>query len=553
LVAARDLDASRFFFNSLSRQSDAVQLTSDDQAHGRGQPADPACARGTVAPAVTGQVPTTCGGANETALHVSAVSKAFGGVQAVKDVTITLDPEAALGIIGPNGAGKSTLLKVISGIYRPDRGRITARGQLISGKPPHLVARAGIVLASQVPRPFRTQTVRQNVLAAQSRTLMRHRGSQADAILAKCGLAAKATRPAHHLGLLDLKRLEVARALATRPAVLLLDEVAAGLNGRDLDAAIELVRSLRVDGTAIIVVEHVERVVSELVDRIVVLNWGSLIAEGTPAEIAVHDEVRKVYLGSRTSAAPGKKAADRRPEPTVRIEHVTARYGDVEALSDVSIEIGAGEVVAILGANGAGKSTLASVIGGQIPAASGSLRAFGEDVTAWPPHQRARRGLVHCPEGRHVFAELTVRENLTIALPLRAQGDEIEERLQTVQDLFPALKGRERHLAGTLSGGEQQMLSIGRALMTNPSLLVCDELSLGLAPQLTNAIYESLKVIAASGVMLLLIEQDATRCLDIADWAYVLLRGRLSFAGPPNKLADEAFLDSVYFGRETST
>jgi branched-chain amino acid transport system ATP-binding protein len=480
-----------------------------------------------------------------------SLSKRFGGVSALEDVSLTLAKGEAIGVIGPNGAGKSTLLKLISGELRPDQGTISLNGKRIDGRPIHRVARAGVVLAHQMPQPFASQTVCQNLLVARRRSAP-HGHVDTNELLERCGLTAKADTPARHLNLLDLKRLEVARALATDPTVLLLDEVAAGLNGRDLDHAIELIHELHLSGIGLLVVEHIERVIRELVSRVLVLDWGRLIAAGTPAEIAAHDDVRAVYLGARTVAKSGQKAERPRPAPVLDVRGVSARYGDVQALSGVDMQIGEGEVVAVLGANGAGKSTLASVISGQVPLSAGSLRMDGRDLDGTPAHIRARQGIAHCPEGRHVFAELTVLENLTIALPLRIGSGEISERLGRVHEIFPKLNERGGQLAGTLSGGEQQMLSVGRALMTKPTLLICDELSLGLAPIMIDTIYEALRQIAAQGVMLILIEQDITRCLDIADWVYVLLRGEPSYSGGPARLADENFLDNVYFGRETT-
>ena len=486
------------------------------------------------------------------AIEVANVSKAFGGVSAVNELSFSVGPGDAVGVIGPNGAGKSTLLKLMSGSLRPDRGSIQSNGHLISGRPTHQVARSGIVMAHQTPRPFRSLSVHDNVVVAQRRHGLERRG-QAEAILELCGLQGKRQALASDLGLLDLKRLEVARALSTDPTVILLDEVAAGLNGRDLDEAIELVDQIHRSGTTIIVVEHIERVIRDLVDRVLVLNWGRIIADGTPAEISAHPEVREVYLGIAGSRAARPRSESSRPGPVVSMRGGTARYGDVQALSDISVDIGPGEVVGVLGANGAGKSTLASAISGHVALASGSVHAFGRDITRMQPHLRARAGIAHCPEGRHVFSDLTVQENLDVSVPLRTKTSVAALRYEAVYSLFSILQDRRRQPAGTLSGGEQQMLSIGRALMTDPKLLICDELSLGLAPKTTDTIYAALKRIAARGVMLIVIEQDVSRCLEIADWVYVLLRGQQSYSGPPSALSDESFLDRVYFGRETHT
>ncbi len=486
-------------------------------------------------------------------LRITNVTKAFGGVVAVNEISLTVPTGSAVGVIGPNGAGKSTLLKLISGVIRPDSGTIEACGRPMTGLSPHHVARAGVVLASQIPRPFRSLSVHDNVAVA-----LRVRGDGGpggtEDVLAACGLEAKAHARAAELGLLDLKRLEVARALATDPAVLLLDEVAAGLSGQDLDQAIDLVARIHARGTTIVLVEHIERVIREVVDRVVVLNWGRLIADGTPAEIEAHAEVRAVYVGGAPAAAAARPAAPaQRPTPEVRVAGVSARYGDVVALDDVTVDVGVGEVVAVIGANGAGKSTLASVVSGQVTAARGSVSLFGAQMTNLQPHLRARQGIAHCPEGRHVFADLTVRENLEVSVPIRTSSSDSERRLDAVHDIFPMLAERARQRAGTLSGGEQQMLSIARALMTDPKLLVCDELSLGLAPVMTSTIYDALRRIASRGVMLLAIEQDVRRCLEIADHVYVLLRGRVSYSGPPGPLMNESFLDKAYFGRGPQT
>jgi ABC-type branched-subunit amino acid transport system ATPase component len=488
---------------------------------------------------------------------MDGVTKTFGGVTAVSDVSWTAQAGAAIGIIGPNGAGKSTLLKLLAGVLRPDRGDVLFQREPLR-RSPHRVARAGIAMAHQTPRPFRSLSVRDNVRVAVQRSWRLPSGSarqqHADAqeVLERCGLGGKAATAAGSLGLLDLKRLEVARALALRPSVLLLDEVAAGLNGRDLDQAIELIAGVHQAGTTIVVVEHIDRVIRDLVDRVLVLDWGRLIADGTPAEIAADDEVRRVYLGTASAGSVERRVCGPRPAPVVELSNVSARYGDVVALSEISIGIGAGEVVGVLGANGAGKSTLASVLSGHQPASAGRVRAFGQDVTATATHLRARAGIAHCPEGRHVFADLTVAENLDVAVPPRTRSAAAATRLELVKSVFPKLGDRRNQLAGTLSGGEQQMLSIGRALMTNPKLLICDELSLGLAPVAIESIYAALREIAASGVMLIVIEQDVRRCLEIADWVYVLLRGRLSYQGSPDALTDEQYLDSVYFGREAT-
>jgi len=489
------------------------------------------------------------------AVVVAGITKRFGGVTALSDVTLEVARGESVGIIGPNGAGKSTLLRLLAGEHRAGEGTLRILGHEATRMPRHALARLGVGFAHQVPQPFRGLSVRENVRVGALHRASSKRTSRAvaDAVLERCGLTDKADRPAGSLGLLDLKRLEVARALSLSPDLLLLDEIAAGLVGRELDAVIELVRSIRDEGRTLIVVEHVERVVAELVERVVVLDWGKIVAEGTPAEVAADPLVQEIYLG-----APGEQAAETRPgkqhdgraEPLLRLESVSANYGDATVLRDVDAEFGAGEIVAVLGANGAGKTTLARTIAGLNRARTGTIAFAGEDVTRLPPHERARRGIAHCQEGRRLFADLTVRENLLLGAQTAEARRHEEETLRWIDELFPILAERRGQPAGTLSGGQQQMLAIARALIARPRLLLCDEVSLGLSPKATDDVYEALRAVSGAGIAIVLVEQNVHRSLALADRAYVLERGRISFSGEPAELLDEARLREAYFGRQ---
>lgn len=487
-------------------------------------------------------------------LEVRGVGKRFGGVTALDDVTLDVSTGEAVAVIGPNGAGKSTLLKVITGQYRPDTGQVRLAGHDLRRRAPHQISRSGVALAHQVPRPFKGLTVRENVAVASMAG--RHRGSAVpgavQTVLERCQLDGKADVSAGDLRVLDLKRLELARALATEPSVLMLDEVAAGLVGRELDQIIELVRGIRDAGTSLLIVEHVEGVVESLVERVIVLNWGRVLAEGTPAEISGNAEVREVYLGA--GSAPVLRAArilDESAPELLRLDGVSVTYGGVTALRDLSLEIGTGEVVAALGANGAGKSTLAGVISGLVPTAAGTVEFDQQDVTTLPSHRRARLGLAHCLEGRRVFVDLSVDENLRLAVPLGTSAADIAERVSSVHEIFPELIALSGRPSGALSGGQQQMLAIGRALMSRPRLLICDEISLGLAPVAIDALYLALERVRDSGVAILLIEQSVQRALDLADRALVLWRGTPTYLGPPGPLHDASALDRAYFGERS--
>lgn len=484
-------------------------------------------------------------------LRVSEARKAFGGVVAIDGVDLEVRPGEAVAVIGPNGAGKSTLLKLIAGVYRPDAGEIRLGDRRLDRLASHQVTRGGVALAHQVPRPFAGLTVAENVRVGGMAARPRPSATEAAALLELCGLAGKAGRGAGSLGVLDLKRLEVARALATKPQVLMLDEVAAGLSGRDLAEAIDLIRRIHRTGISLLLVEHIERVVREVAGRVLVLNWGRPIAAGTPAEVASDAQVRAVYLGDGT-ARPPRSASSSPPAtgqpPALEVANLTAGYGEMVALRDISFTIGEGDITAVLGANGAGKSTLCGAIMGTVRATAGSVTAFGTPLTGRPIHERARSGIAYCQEGRRIFADLTVEENLALGAPLSLAAAQLGQRIARVHDTFPVLAERRRQRAGTLSGGQQQMLAVGRALMAEPRLLICDELSLGLAPVAIDALYEALAQINRTGVAILLVEQNVHRSLELASSAVVLSRGRVSYRGAPAALVADADLDAAYFG-----
>ena len=239
-------------------------------------------------------------------LEVERVSKWFGGVRAVHEVSFTLEPGEILGVMGPNGSGKTTLFNLIAGALAPDHGRLRLHGTDITGLPPHRICARGIARTFQLVRPFRDLTARENVLVG--RLYGRTRGGHAEAIadserlLARVGLEARADVAAAHLTLVDRKRLELARALATRPEILLLDEFLAGLNPVETASAMELIRSLQREGMTILMVEHIVWALMDLCARLVVLSAGEKIADGAPAAVAADPAVLDAYLGAAPAA-----------------------------------------------------------------------------------------------------------------------------------------------------------------------------------------------------------------------------------------------------------
>jgi branched-chain amino acid transport system ATP-binding protein len=231
----------------------------------------------------------------------------------------------------------------------------------------------------------------------------------------------------------------------------------------------------------------------------------------------------------------------------LEVTDVRAHYGSIEALKGVSLKVEEGEVVTLIGSNGAGKSTTLRSISGLTPATSGTVVFQGEEITRVPAHDVVGRGIALSPEGRHCFARMTVRENLELGAYLRYRED-IEEDFDRVFGLFPRLKEREKQKAGTMSGGEQQMLAIGRALMARPKLLMLDEPSMGIAPILVQRIYETITEINRSGVAILLVEQNANYALEISQRGYVLETGRVVLKGDSSTLRGDPEVQRAYLG-----
>jgi branched-chain amino acid transport system ATP-binding protein len=232
----------------------------------------------------------------------------------------------------------------------------------------------------------------------------------------------------------------------------------------------------------------------------------------------------------------------------LKVQNLNVHYGVIHALHDVSFDVAQGEIVTLIGSNGAGKSTTLLALSGLLAPTSGTIEFDGQDFIPVPPHKRVPAGLVQVPEGRRVFASLTVAENLILGAYTRRDKAEMQRDIEEVYELFPRLAERKKQAAGTMSGGEQQMLAVGRALMSKPRLLLLDEPSLGLAPLLVREIFNVVVRIRERGVTVLLVEQNAHMSLAIADRAYVLETGRVVMSGPAKEIARDARIKEAYLG-----
>lgn len=234
----------------------------------------------------------------------------------------------------------------------------------------------------------------------------------------------------------------------------------------------------------------------------------------------------------------------------LEVRGVNSYYGHIHALKDVSIDLEKGEIVTIIGANGAGKSTLLKTISGLVRPRTGSVKFEGEELTDLPPHEIVAKGVIQVPEGRRIFSQLTVMENLEMGAFLKKDSKTKRENLERVFELFPRLKERRKQVAGTLSGGEQQMLAIGRALMGEPKVLLLDEPSMGLAPVLVEGIFETIVRLNADGTTILLVEQNARMALEAAKRGYVLQTGTVVLMDSAQNLAENEMVRKVYLGEE---
>jgi branched-chain amino acid transport system ATP-binding protein len=404
-------------------------------------------------------------------------------------------------------------------VLPPTQGSIIVDGEDVTALPAAERCQRGVGRTFQVVKSFETMTVIDNVIvgALVRSTVMRDARRKAHEVLEFCGLGPRANVLASDLVPSEKRRLEVARALATEPKLLLLDEVLTGLTPVEAKTGVELVRKVRETGVTVLMVEHVMEIVMPLVDRAIVLDLGKVLVEGKPKDV-------------------------------VRDPKVITAYQGLVAISAVSIEVAKGEIVCVAGANGAGKSTLLKSIAGAERPRSGTVSFDGVRIDGMAQHVITSRGIAYVPENRRLFPRLSVHDNLRLGSYLyRGQADR-EAPLELVFNLFPRLQERLEQRAETLSGGGQQMLAIGRALMTRPRLLMLDEPSQGIMPKLVDEIFQAVKRIRDAGMTVLIVEQRMSECLEIADRAYILQTGRVLMQGSAAEISVNPDVRKAYLG-----
>ncbi len=352
-------------------------------------------------------------------LQVSALAKRFGGVLAVKNMSFDLRAGEIVGLIGPNGSGKSTVMSLIMGLVRPNAGAIRLDGIDIAGWPAHRIARAGVSIVFQHSRPLQRQTVLENIkLALLPNSLLRLATAatateRARTIAEQVGLGDVLHRHPWTLPFADLRRMELAKAVARDPKVVLIDEPFAGLTAAEIKVFSDLIRTLRDEGRAVLLVDHSVKSVAALADRVIAMYLGERIAEGSADAVMQNETVRRVYIGGRIEDVERKTATAARADTLLDIDDVAVFYGKANALDRVSLRVQQDEFVSIVGLNGAGKTTLFNAISGLVPY-QGAIRFAGQDLKNRTAAAIARAGVVHCPETRELFGHMSVRENLEL-------------------------------------------------------------------------------------------------------------------------------------------
>ncbi len=476
-----------------------------------------------------------------TLMTVEGLGVRFGGLRAVQGVAMTLTPGEVVAVIGPNGAGKTTFVNALSGIAggATVEGSINFDGKELRKVRPTRRRSRGLGRTFQHAELFPELSVAENVLVVNrwATTADRRRVHR---LLASVGLAGLGHRRPADLSFGPQKRIDLARAIAESPRLLILDEPFGGLDSEERSVLAGHIRRLRTDGVCVVIIDHVLDDLFAVADRVVAFDFGQLIAEGTPETILDDPTVRSSYLGEVDLEAPAGRSG-RADTTVISLESVSHHYGGVRALEDIALSVAKGTVLGVVGTNGAGKSTLGRILHGSLKPSAGSRTS------------QARISLV--PEGRALFKTLSVRENLEVAAYASGIGRaRMRRRLAELTEWLPERVGTRMDIsAGALSGGEQQLVAIARALMAEPEVLILDEPALGLSPVMVNEVFSQINTLAREGITTVILDQSLNRALKTCSEVVVLRQGEVVARGSSSVDGFAATAEEAYFGQTQET
>ena len=533
-------------------------------------------------------------------LEVSGIVKAYGGIRALDGCELEVREGEINGLIGPNGSGKTTLFNVITGYERVQQGKVSLKGTDITNAAPDRVFSLGIGRTFQLTRMFARLTVLENILVATQReegwlrSVTRLAGSHSERsraleLLDFVGITRLAHEPAGNLSYGQRKLLELASLLVADPDVLLLDEPAGGVNPTLINHLANRIQELNAAGKTILVVEHNMEFVMGICSRITVLSQGSTLMAGTPAEVRSSAAVLEAYLGADEQDAevdaalrarlesqadaqssitvsrspslsvtaepdhgeveePGANEA----EPLLRLHGICAGYGGDDILKDVTLSVPRGGITCVVGPNGAGKSTVMKTISGLLRPRAGEIHFGGEVVSGLSPKQILGRGIAQIPQAHSLFPDMTVHENVEMGAYSLRDRKLVNQRLAAVQELYPIVRDRADHKAGSLSGGQQRLVEFARCLMLDPQLIMLDEPSMGLDPQTRAMVFEMVAEMNRQGRTILLVEQNARAGLKLSTHGVVLENGRVRLTGSGHYVLTHPEIGALYLGGAVS-
>jgi ABC-type branched-subunit amino acid transport system ATPase component/ABC-type branched-subunit amino acid transport system permease subunit len=483
-------------------------------------------------------------------LEVEGVSKHFGGIRAVINAGLSIEAGKIHALIGPNGAGKTTLFNLISGLFPPDKGTVRLNGKDIQGVPPDQICHQGIARSFQITNLFRGLTIYENIrLSLQAR----HPGrfniwrdadnfaevhAEAGELIKFLGLEGIEEIKGGDLSYGGQRLVDLGIALGSKPQVLLLDEPLAGLAAAERERVSNLVKNVATNIPVLIVEHDIDRVLG-FSQRVTVMNQGEVLMVGAPNEVRNDRRVQEIYTGTGIPEVETKRSeeAGANAAQVLRFEGVNTFYGKSHILNDASLDVRQGEIVALLGRNGAGKSTLLKTLAGLVPPASGVIEYEGRNIAGLPAPDIARMGIGYVPQGRGLFAGMSVRENLSLGrLARKTDGSNgVVWSEEQVLAYFPPLMERMDVAADYLSGGEQQMVAVARAMSGNVKLLLLDEPFEGLAPAVVLELFKVFDQLRKH-ISIVIVEHNLDLVLALADRVFALERGAVFHQGPAEPL-----------------